>query len=92
MEETLSPGEPVDSVHAKALWDQCQQYHTKVKYNNQDDWTREHSQAILHYSDQGDDEYAADPAYGKSMSYRLQKYVSGRWNFYQLLHRDYEQI
>ena len=28
-------------------------------------------QIILHCPDQGDGEYAMDPAYGKSMSYRL---------------------
>ena len=90
MEETLSPGGPVDSIYAEALWGQCQQYHTKVNYNNHDDWTREQYQAILHYPDQGDGEYATDSAYGKSMSYRLQKYVS-RWNCYQVLHQNYEQ-
>ena len=78
MEETLSPGGPVDSIHAEALWGQCQQYHTKVNYTNQADRTEDQLQAILHYPDQGDDEYAADPAYGKNMSYRVLIYVRGR--------------
>ena len=38
MEETLSPGRPVDSVHAEALRGQCQQYQTNVNCNNRDDW------------------------------------------------------
>ena len=45
--------------------------HTKVNCNNRDDWTLEQLQVMLHYPDQGEGEYAADPAYGKSMSYRL---------------------
>ena len=60
---------------------QCWGCHTKVNCNNRDDWTQEQLQVILHYPDQGDGEYAADPAYGKSMSYRLLIYVSGHWNF-----------
>ena len=76
----------------EALWGQCQQYHTKVNCNNRDDWTQEQLQVILHYPDQGYGDYVADPAYGKSMSYRLLIYVSERWNFYQTLLQDSEQI
>ena len=78
MEETLSKGGPVDFAHTEALCGQCQQYRAEVNCNNRDDWTREQLRVILHYPDQGDDEYAADPAYGKSMSYRLLIYVSER--------------
>ena len=78
--------------HLEALWGRCQQYHTKVNCNNWDDWTQDQLQAILRYPDQSDAEYAADPAYGKSMRYRLLIYVSGRWNFYQILHQYSEQI
>ena len=78
MKETLSPGGPADSVHAEALSGQCQQYHTNENCNNQDDWTREQLQVILHYPDQGDGEYASDPAYDKGTSYRLLIYVSER--------------
>ena len=46
-----------------------------------DDWTQEQWHVILHYPDHGDGEYAADPAYGKSMSYRLLIYVKGKVKF-----------
>ena len=52
--------------------------HTIVNCNNLDDWIHEQLQLILHYPDQGDGEYAADPIYVKSMSYGLLIYVSGR--------------
>ena len=32
MEETLSPGRPIDFVQVEALWGQCQQYHTMQKW------------------------------------------------------------
>ena len=78
MEESLSPAGQLILYTLEALRGQCQQYHTKVNCNNRGDWTREQLQVILHHPDQGDNEYATYPAYGKSMSYRLQKYVSGR--------------
>ena len=37
--------------------------------NNRDDWTQEQLQLILHYPDQGDSEYTADPRYGKSIDW-----------------------
>ena len=48
--------------------------------------------AVGYFPDQGDGEYAPDPAYGKSMSCRPLIYVSGRWNFCRKLPQDSEQI
>ena len=42
---------------------------------NLDDRTQEQLQVNLHYPDQGDSEYAADPGYGKCMSCTL-RYMS----------------
>ena len=52
----------------------------------------EHSQAISHYPDQGDSEYAVDPGCGKYMNYRLQIYVRASWSFCQRALQDCEQI
>ena len=71
MEETLSHGGPVDSEHTEALWGQCQQYHTQVNYNNQDDGSREQLQVILHYPDQGQDAYAADPRHPDYLQFTI---------------------
>ena len=92
MEDTLSPGGPVDSEHAEAEWGQCRRCHTKVNCTNRDNWSQEQLQVILHHPVQGDGEYAADPAYGKSMGYRLLIYVSRRWNVRRKLPKDSEQI
>ena len=79
-------------LNTLALWGQCGWYHTKVNCNNWDDRTQEQLQVILHYPDQGDGKYVADPAYGNSMSSRLLIYVSGRWSSCRKLPQDSEQI
>ena len=51
-----------------------------IPYKNElhrDDYTQEHLHVILHYPDQGNREYAADPTYSKSISCTLLIYVSG---------------
>ena len=77
MEETLSPSGPVNSKHVKPcvvnVSDTIQKWIAIIETTG-----HEQLQVILHYPDQGDGEYAADPAFGKSMSYRLLIYVSGR--------------
>ena len=39
-----------------------------MNYSNRDKWIQEQLRVILHYPDQGNSEYAADPEYGTSMS------------------------
>ena len=53
--------------------------------HNQDDYTQKQLQVIMHYPDQGDDEYTADTRYGESMSCTLLIYVANRCNCCQIL-------
>ena len=84
-EVTLSQSRPVDSDLAEGWWGQCLRYYTRVNCNNQDDKTQEQLQVILHYPDQGDSERTTNLGYGRSLNCTRLIYVSGRWNFCQML-------
>ena len=54
---------PVDSEYIEVWWRQCQQYQTKLNCTNWGGYMPERPQASLHYPDQGNGEYSADPRY-----------------------------